>query len=87
MTHDVSKVREVRRALAQGVGITDPCGQATGGVRGGVSQRAWSVHPKRGGRRRLCSAAPRCPEPSTPEQREAPGCAERPGRPRLRLRG
>jgi hypothetical protein len=34
MTHDVSKVREVRRALAQGVGITDPCGQATGGGEG-----------------------------------------------------
>ena len=46
MTHDVSKVREVRRALAQCVGITDPCGQATGGVRGGVSQRAWSVPSK-----------------------------------------
>jgi hypothetical protein len=31
MTHDVSKVREVRRVLAQGVGITDPCGQAQEG--------------------------------------------------------
>jgi hypothetical protein len=41
MTHDVSKVREVRQALAQGVGITDPCGHAQEGGMNYYSIRRW----------------------------------------------
>jgi hypothetical protein len=41
MKHDVSKVKEVRQALAQGVGITDPCGQAQEGGMNYYSIRRW----------------------------------------------
>src|SRR5262245_21168977 len=41
MKHDVSKRRKVRRALAQGVGITDPCGQAREGGMNYYSIRRW----------------------------------------------
>jgi len=41
MKHGVSMVREVRRALAQGVGITDPCGQVQEGGMNYYSIRRW----------------------------------------------
>src|SRR5215831_19646903 len=41
MKHDVPQRREVRQALAQGVGITDPCGQAQEGGMSHYSIRRW----------------------------------------------
>jgi len=41
MKHDVSKRREVKRVLARGVGITDPCGQAQEGGMNHYAIRRW----------------------------------------------